>query len=99
MDCYLPADFFLVDDVRRHDDIDPTLGADAHVHLESPAFVGGLRDWRNAPAPSPEPSRPRGRYPGSRHSRAGGNPGAMHRGVAHLGPRFRGDDDAEWRPL
>ena len=67
MDCYLPADFFLVDDLRRHDDIDPTLGADAHVHFESPAFTTGLRDWRNGVR---EPSKPRGAYPGARRRRS-----------------------------
>jgi hypothetical protein len=52
MDLCLPADFFIVDDLRRHDDIDPTLGADAHVYFERPAFVTGLRDWRRAPETS-----------------------------------------------
>lgn len=56
MDCCLPADFFLVDDVRRRDDDDLVLGADAHVHLETSAFVSGLRDWRDA-------AKPRGPYP------------------------------------
>ena len=56
MDCYLPADFFLVDDARRTDEGDVVLGADAHVHFEAPAFVSGLRDLR-------EPAKPRGPYP------------------------------------
>jgi len=56
MDCCLPADFFLVDDARRTDEGDIVLGADAHVHLDAPMFVSGLRDWRETP-------RPRGRYP------------------------------------
>ena len=58
MDCYLPADFFLADDARRLTHGDYELGADAHVHIESPAFVTGLRDWKHE-----APSKPRGPYP------------------------------------
>ena len=83
MDCYLPADFFLVDDLRRRDDIDPTLGADAHVHFESPAFVTGLRDWHQ-----PRHSRGSGNPATST---------STSRKPTSLGPR--GDEDAEWRPL
>jgi hypothetical protein len=80
MDSYLPADFFLLDDTRRRDELDPALGADAPVHFEAPVFTSGLRDWR-------------------RHSREGGNPGALHHDASSPAPRRRGDDDAEWRPL
>lgn len=53
MDLRLPADFFQPANGRPHvrDDLDASLGADAHVHLDA-AFVSGLRDWRsprNAP--------------------------------------------------
>ena len=50
MDLCLPADFFhpANDRVSRRDDIDPSLGADAHVHLDA-AFITGLRDWRSHP--------------------------------------------------
>ena len=65
MDCYLPADFFLVDDARRVSEFDDTLGADAHVHFDPPAFVTGLRDWNHGDAP-----RPRGPYPRHRPRRA-----------------------------
>lgn len=59
MDCYLPADFFLADDAQRATRGDYELGADAHVHLDAPAFVTGLRDW----------AKPRGEYPRRRPSR------------------------------
>ena len=85
MDCCLPADFFLVDDLRRHDEIDPTLGADAHVHFDAPAFTSGLRDWRNAAVAPREPSKPRGPYPGARRRRAS--------------PRVTDICAPEWRPL
>jgi hypothetical protein len=54
MDLCLPADFFHATDGHRayRDDLDPTLGADAHVHLDASAFVTGLRDWRRTPATS-----------------------------------------------
>lgn len=50
MDLCLPADFFHPANGRAmpRDDIDPSLGADAHVHLDA-AFVTGLRDWRSRP--------------------------------------------------
>lgn len=48
MDLCLPADFFRPANGRStlRDDLDPSLRADAHVHLDS-AFVTGLRDWRS----------------------------------------------------
>lgn len=48
MDLRLPADFFQPANGRSYvrDDLDPSLGADAHVHLDA-AFVTGLRDWRS----------------------------------------------------
>ena len=54
MDLCVPADFFRPASGRGpfRDDLDPMLGADAHVHLESSAFVTGLRDWRRTPATS-----------------------------------------------
>lgn len=50
MDLCLPADFFHPANGRApsRDDVDPSLGADAHVHLDA-AFITGLRDWRSAP--------------------------------------------------
>ena len=50
MDLCLPADFFHPANGRTapRDDLDPSLGADAHVHLDA-AFVTGLRDWRSGP--------------------------------------------------
>ena len=53
MDLCLPTDFFHPANSRStvRDDLDPNLGADAHVHLDA-AFVTGLRDWRNTPRSS-----------------------------------------------
>lgn len=51
MDVFLPADFHSVHAAHRmaREDLDPDLGADAHVHLDRSAFVTGLRDWRSKP--------------------------------------------------
>lgn len=51
MEPCLPADFYAVHAARRaaQDALDPSLGADAHVHLDHSAFVTGLRDWRSTP--------------------------------------------------
>lgn len=87
MDCYLPADFFLLDDARRATPGDEVLGADAHVHIDASAFVTGLRDWSR-----PEPSRPRGPYPG-RTPRRGGARRVMPPA------RTPSPVDSEWRPL
>ena len=55
MDLMLPTDFFHPSNGRTpvRDDLDPSLGADAHVHLDG-AFVTGLRDWRSPPRERPE---------------------------------------------
>lgn len=50
MDLMLPADFFQPANGRTlvRDDLDPSLGADAHVHLDA-TYISGLRDFRSAP--------------------------------------------------
>jgi hypothetical protein len=94
MDCCLPADFFLADDARRVTHGDYELGADAHVHIDSPAFVTGLRDWKHD-----EVSRPRGPYPGPAKILRG-EARVARRGIRQAHPERVGQPvDAEWRPL
>jgi hypothetical protein len=108
MDCYLPADFFLADDARRVTRGDYELGADAHVHLDAPAFVTGLRDWAQG-----EPVRPRGAYPGSsaRRDAVRGRSDECRREQGRMMQASRAGSgcaqtdrmqqpvDAEWRPV
>ena len=94
MDCYLPADFFLADDARRVTHGEYELGADAHVHIESSAFVTGLRDWKRE-----EPSRPRGPYPEPAKTIRGEARGSR-RGIRQAHPeRVKQPVDVKWRPL